>query len=181
MFGANHHVTLTGFKWLSRVPDLAFAYEEALGYCVDPANVRDKDGISALVTLCDMVAAGHDPVRVLEHLSATLGSHVQHNLSLRIEPERSAKLRSALLNLTHLGPFEVKAGSDLAASSTPTTGVMLQLEHPNSAEIRLVLRPSGTEPKTKAYIEAVHASSELASSAAAECAAVLLDLSELLG
>lgn len=180
LFGSTHHTTLTGFKWLSRVPELAFAYEEAIGYCVDPANVRDKDGLSALVVLCDMVAAGHDPVRVLAHLAETLGHHVQRNISLRIEPDHSAKLRSALLHLTHLGPLEVQTGVDLQTTDTPTTGVKLHLQHPNHTALRLVLRPSGTEPKTKVYVEAVHASRELAEQAADECAAALTELSQLL-
>lgn len=180
MFGAHHHVTLTGFKWLSRVPGVAFAYEEALGYCVDPQNVRDKDGISALAMLCDMVAAGHDPVKVLDHLAAALGHYTQHNLSLRIAAERSAKLHAALLNLSRLGPLEVKSVLDLSTSSTPTTGLKLHLEHPNSAALRLVLRPSGTEPKTKAYIEATHHTRELAIAAGQATAVALLELTELL-
>jgi len=52
--------TLTGFKWIGRVPDLAFGYEEALGYCVDPAHVKDKDGISALLMVCDIAARAKD-------------------------------------------------------------------------------------------------------------------------
>ena len=45
--GVRHEETLTGFKWIARVPGLRYGYEEALGYCVDPRSVRDKDGVSA--------------------------------------------------------------------------------------------------------------------------------------
>ena len=59
--------TLTGFKWIGRVPGLAFGYEEALGYCCDPEHVKDKDGVSALLLLCELAAetkaAGRDPGR----------------------------------------------------------------------------------------------------------------------
>src|SRR5699024_6888671 len=54
--GIEHHATLTGFKWISRVPDLAYGYEEALGYCTDPEAVRDKDGISAALALARLAA-----------------------------------------------------------------------------------------------------------------------------
>ena len=61
-YGARHVETLTGFKWLARADaelpgsTLVYAYEEAIGHCVDPAAVRDKDGISAAVLACDLVA-----------------------------------------------------------------------------------------------------------------------------
>ena len=56
-YGFGFRETLTGFKWISKVPDLIFGYEEALGYCVDPEHVRDKDGVSALLLLCELAAA----------------------------------------------------------------------------------------------------------------------------
>ena len=59
--GQPYAETLTGFKWISRVPGLAFGYEEALGYCVDPEHVKDKDGVSALLLLCELAAEPEGP------------------------------------------------------------------------------------------------------------------------
>ena len=55
--GQPYAETLTGFKWIGRVDGLAFGYEEALGYCVDPEHVKDKDGVSALLLLCELAAS----------------------------------------------------------------------------------------------------------------------------
>jgi phosphomannomutase len=55
--GQPHEETLTGFKWIGRVEGLAFGYEEALGYCCDPEHVKDKDGVSALLLVCELAAA----------------------------------------------------------------------------------------------------------------------------
>ena len=60
--GQPHEETLTGFKWIGRVEGLAFGYEEALGYCCDPENVRDKDGVSALLLVCELAAAAKSRV-----------------------------------------------------------------------------------------------------------------------
>src|SRR6185312_13792378 len=80
--------TLTGFKWISRVPDLAFGYEEALGYCVDPEHVKDKDGVSALLLLCELAAAekaqGRTLVDVLDDLALAHGLHATDQLSVRV-------------------------------------------------------------------------------------------------
>ncbi|MEO5661905.1 MAG: phospho-sugar mutase, partial [Nocardioides sp.] len=66
--GQPHEETLTGFKWISRAPGLAFGYEEALGYCVDPDHVKDKDGVSALLMVCEMAAAAKAEGRGLDDL-----------------------------------------------------------------------------------------------------------------
>src|SRR5699024_11134876 len=77
--GIEHHATLTGFKWISRVPDLAYGYEEALGYCTDPEAVRDKDGISAAVALARLAAqakaAGGTLRSRLDELAIRYGVH----------------------------------------------------------------------------------------------------------
>ena len=66
--------TLTGFKWISRVEGLVYGYEEALGYCVDPAHVRDKDGISAALLVADLAARlkaeGRTLIDALDDLAA---------------------------------------------------------------------------------------------------------------
>ena len=81
--------TLTGFKWIGRVPDLAFGYEEALGYCVDPAHVRDKDGVSALLMVCDIAARAKADGRtlrdLLDDLARAHGLHATDQLSVRMD------------------------------------------------------------------------------------------------
>ena len=84
-YGAQHAETLTGFKWLARADadlpgsTLVYAYEEAIGHCVDPAAVRDKDGISAAVLVCDLVAtlkaAGRSVLDALDDLARRFGVH----------------------------------------------------------------------------------------------------------
>ena len=80
--------TLTGFKWIGRVPGLAFGYEEALGYCCDPEHVKDKDGVSALLLLCELAAetkaAGRTLVDVLDDLAVSHGLHATDQLSVRV-------------------------------------------------------------------------------------------------
>src|SRR3954470_16387612 len=80
--------TLTGFKWISKVDGLAFGYEEALGYCVDPEHVKDKDGVSALLLLCELAAAekaqGRTLVDVLDDLALAHGLHATDQLSTRV-------------------------------------------------------------------------------------------------
>jgi phosphomannomutase len=80
--------TLTGFKWISRVDDLAFGYEEALGYCVDPEHVKDKDGVSALLLLCELAAAakaeGRGLVDLLDDIAREHGLHATDQLSVRV-------------------------------------------------------------------------------------------------
>ncbi len=81
--------TLTGFKWIGRVPGLAFGYEEALGYCVDPAHVKDKDGVSALLMICDIAARakrdGHTLRDILDRLARRYGLHATDQLSVRVD------------------------------------------------------------------------------------------------
>ncbi|MGH8827753.1 MAG: phospho-sugar mutase, partial [Jiangellaceae bacterium] len=87
--GLDHVETLTGFKWISRAPDLAYGYEEALGYCVDPASVRDKDGISAAVLVAELAAqtknAGRTLLDLLDDLAVTHGLHATDQLSIRVQ------------------------------------------------------------------------------------------------
>jgi phosphomannomutase len=80
--------TLTGFKWISKVDGLVFGYEEALGYCVDPEHVKDKDGVSALLLLCELAALekarGRTLVDVLDDLAVAHGLHATDQLSVRV-------------------------------------------------------------------------------------------------
>ena len=85
--GQEHQETLTGFKWIGRIPGLAFGYEEALGYCVDPDHVKDKDGVSALLLVCELAAAAKAAGRtvrdLLDDIAREHGLHATDQLSVR--------------------------------------------------------------------------------------------------
>jgi len=153
--------TLTGFKWIGRVEGLAFGYEEALGYCADPDRVRDKDGISALLLLCDLAARtkaeGRTLLDVLDQLAVRHGLHATDQLSVRVSDvtliqDAMARLRAT--PPTTLGGLAVDGVDDLAEGSAtlpPTEGLRYRL----AGGDRVIVRPSGTEPKLKCYLEVV--------------------------
>ncbi|MDH2413708.1 phospho-sugar mutase [Nocardioides sp. CER19] len=159
--GQPYAETLTGFKWIGRVPGLAFGYEEALGYCVDPEHVRDKDGISALLLLCELAAGlkaeGRTLVDLLDEIAEAHGLHATDQLSVRVTDVSEigaamARLRAA--PPTTLGGLAVEGVDDLSAGSADlpsTEGLRYRLE----GGARVVVRPSGTEPKLKCYLEVV--------------------------
>ena len=153
--------TLTGFKWIARVEDLAFGYEEALGYCVDPAHVRDKDGISALLMVCDIAARAKAKGRTLRDLLDDLarehGLHATDQLSVRMDDLAAIPAVVDRLRQTppaSLGGLAVEQVVDLSLGSKelpPTNGLRFQL----ADGARVIVRPSGTEPKIKCYLEVV--------------------------
>ena len=159
--GLRHAETLTGFKWISRVPGLAYGYEEALGYCVDPEHVRDKDGVSAAVLVAELAAAlkaeGRTLLDLLDDLARQHGVHATSQLSLRVEDlsvitDSMTRLRGS--PPATLGGSDVAAADDLLTGRDglpPTDG----LRYRTVADDRVVVRPSGTEPKLKAYLEVV--------------------------
>lgn len=155
--------TLTGFKWISRVPGLVFGYEEALGYCVDPTVVRDKDGISAAVTfaaLTSRLKAGGSSIEAqLDRIRTRDGYFATAPLSFRLDDvsliaAAMAKLRenppTALAGSPVVEVHDLSTGYD---GLPPTDGILL-LSESNS---RVIVRPSGTEPKLKCYLEVVGA------------------------
>ncbi|MDA4109042.1 phospho-sugar mutase [Mycolicibacterium holsaticum] len=164
--GARHVETLTGFKWLSRADTelpgctLVYAYEEAIGHCVDPMAVRDKDGISATVLACDLVTAmqhrGHTLLDALDDLARRHGVHATTAVSRRVEDAHEAAAVMDRLRRTppeHLAGFEV-ALTDLRDADPPLRTDALVLSGGDGPTwLRLVVRPSGTEPKVKSYIE----------------------------
>ena len=159
--GQPYAETLTGFKWIGRVEGLAFGYEEALGYCVDAEHVRDKDGVSALLLLCEIAAAAKAEGRglddLLDDIAAEHGLHATDQLSVRVTDlgeiaAAMARLRAA--PPASLGGLEVVAVDDLALGSAelpPTEGLRYRLAEGG----RVIVRPSGTEPKLKCYLEVV--------------------------
>lgn len=170
-YGVRHATSLTGFKWIVRAgaPDdrFVFGYEEALGYCVagdDGPAVRDKDGISAALTVAALAAgakrAGRSLLDLLDEQARRYGLHATAPLSLRVSDlaeigAMMARLRAA--PPTRLGGRAVVAFDDLASGSgeaglPPTEALRYRLE----GDARVIVRPSGTEPKLKCYLEVVH-------------------------
>jgi phosphomannomutase len=159
--GLGYAETLTGFKWISRVEGLRYGYEEALGYCVDPDGVRDKDGVSAALLLAELAATlkadGRGLTDLLDDLAREHGLHATDQLSVRVEDldlitAAMRRLREA--PPTGLGGRRVVGTDDLAAGTDelpPTDGLRYRLERDG----RVVVRPSGTEPKLKCYLEVV--------------------------
>jgi phosphomannomutase len=164
--GAHHVETLTGFKWLARadidVPGrtLVYAYEEAIGHCVDPAAVRDKDGISAAVLACDLVAALRDQGRTvqgaLDDLALRHGVHTTTAVSRIVADADEAEAVMARLRATppdRLAGVEVTTTDLLVASGDLRTDALVFFGGDDQNWVRMVVRPSGTEPKVKSYIE----------------------------
>ncbi len=159
--GQRYAETLTGFKWIGRLPDLVFGYEEALGYCVDPTHVADKDGVSAALLLCEIAAeakaAGRTLLDLLDDIAIAHGLHATDQLSVRVTD--LSLIAAAMERLrtqppTTLGGAEVTAADDLTQGSAdlpPTDG----LRYRTADGSRVVVRPSGTEPKLKCYLEVV--------------------------
>jgi len=150
--------TLTGFKWIGRVPGLAFGYEEAIGYCVDPRAVPDKDGISALIRVltlaAELKAEGRTVADRLDEIARAYGVYETDQLSVRVADlslicDAMARLRARPPGTLVDQPVQV---IDLAAGTDelpPTDAVLLAGEL-----VKVVVRPSGTEPKLKCYLEA---------------------------
>lgn len=150
--GARHQETLTGFKWLMRAGDgLVFAYEEALGLAVDPEYVRDKDGISAAVVACDLAATlkseGRTPLDVLADLATRHGVHLTDQVALRFD---DGSAMAPLVRALKAAPPATLAGVAVTQDNPAPDIVRLRGDG-----VRVVVRPSGTEPKVKAYLEVV--------------------------
>jgi phosphomannomutase len=161
--GVGHEETLTGFKWIARVEGLRYGYEEALGYCVDPEGVRDKDGITAALLVAELVSELKERGRTLDDLLDDLavehGLHATDQLSVRVED--LGVIANAMRALreqppTELAGLRVAGAEDLAQGTDrlpPTDGLRYYLE--GEFKARVIVRPSGTEPKLKCYLEVV--------------------------
>ncbi|KQZ22293.1 phospho-sugar mutase [Microbacterium sp. Root553] len=158
--GLDFHETLTGFKWISRAPGIAFGFEEALGYLVNPETVRDKDGISAAVAILGLAAEAHarggSLSELLTELGDTYGHYASGQVSVRVED--LSIIGDVMLSLRTLPPARfgtlgVAEAQDLlhAAQGQPSGDVLRYRLDDGS---RIIVRPSGTEPKLKVYIDA---------------------------
>jgi len=159
-YGLDFHATLTGFKWISRAPGLVFGYEEALGYLVNPETVRDKDGISAAVALLGMVAEARERGKTLSDLldefDETFGFFASDQVSVRVDDLSVIGRIMGALRAQHpssIGDVDVERVDDLLEGSdgVPPADV---LRYTLADGSRLVVRPSGTEPKLKLYLDA---------------------------
>ena len=190
--GLGYAETLTGFKWISRVDGLRYGYEEALGYCVDPAAVRDKDGVSAALLIAELAATlkaeGRGLTDLLDDIAREHGLHGTDQLSVRFED--LSEIGDAMARLRErppaaLGGRAVTTADDLSVGSAdlpPTDGLRYRLE----GNGRVIVRPSGTEPKLKCYLEVVVpvADGDVGAArrtATASIAAIKSDLSVALG
>ncbi|MEZ0340181.1 phospho-sugar mutase [Mycobacterium sp. pV006] len=158
--GARHVETLTGFKWLARADEstdgtLLYAYEEAIGHCVDPEEVRDKDGISTAVLACDLVVAlrarGLTVLDALGDLARRHGVHTTTAVTHRVCSQAEA---AALMERLRTEPPTAVAGFAVTMTDLmPRTDALVFTGEDDAASVRVVVRPSGTEPKLKCYIE----------------------------
>ncbi|SIT88613.1 phospho-sugar mutase [Microbacterium sp. RU33B] len=157
--GLDFHSTLTGFKWISRAPGLIFGFEEALGYLVNPETVRDKDGISAAIAMLEMASEargrGATVADLLAEFGETFGHFASDQISVRVDDVSIiAKIMSALRGQhpERIGETAVTGVDDLleGVDGFPP-GDVLRFWLENGS--RVIVRPSGTEPKLKLYLD----------------------------
>ena len=159
--------TLTGVKWMGHIENLIFGYEEAIGYCVDPEFVRDKDGVATALLLVELFSylksQNLEATDILNEIYEDYGVHVTKQVSFRFDSVEKAK--EITIKLTTNAPKEIDEfviekvedmnnGIDnLPASS----GVRLTFNNG-----RMIIRPSGTEPKLKCYLEVFTSTGDVA-------------------
>ncbi|AVZ74942.1 phosphomannomutase [Streptomyces lunaelactis] len=161
--GLPYEETLTGFKWIARVDGLRYGYEEALGYCVDPEGVRDKDGITAALLVAELASElkeqGRTLTDLLDDLAVAHGLHGTDQLSVRVDDlgiiadaMRALRERppTVLAGLRVVTAEDLNRGTD---KLPPTDGLRYYLD--GEFKARVIVRPSGTEPKLKCYLEVV--------------------------
>lgn len=153
--------TLTGFKWLAKIKGLTFGYEEALGYCVDSHIVNDKDGISAAIVLAqlatDLNNDGKTLLDLLDEIWQRHGFHGTEQISIRVQDMNHVGV--LLENLRTHPPAAIAGRRVLSIDDLnlpkddlpPTDGLRLWLKD----DIRIIIRPSGTEAKVKCYVEVI--------------------------
>jgi phosphomannomutase len=151
--GVPYAETLTGFKWIVRgAVDLAYGYEEALGYCVAPGLVRDKDGITAALLVAELAAglkaAGSSLAGRLDELALEFGVHHTDQLSVRVDD--LSEITRAMARIRSNPPAAL-LGDEVTVTDRAEADVLTL----RTGRARVVIRPSGTEPKLKAYLEVV--------------------------
>ena len=189
-YDLDFETTLTGFKWISRAPGLVFGFEEALGYLVNPRTVRDKDGISAALAFLSLVAElqarGRTVADHLDEFVERFGCHDSAQVSIRVTElarigEVMARLRAT--PPTSVGGIRVERIEDLrdGFGDLPPSDVLRIVL---AGDARVMVRPSGTEPKLKVYIDAASSEGTVAerrAAASAVVAALETGMRELVG
>ena len=152
---------LTGFKWLAKINDLAYGYEEAIGYAVDSETVNDKDGISAALLLAqiatELKSQGLTLLDLLDEVWSRHGFHGTEQISIRVSDV--SQITQALTRLLNNPPTQIAGRVVLSIDDLtkpqdglpPTDGLRLWID----GGIRMIVRPSGTEAKMKCYIEVI--------------------------
>ena len=171
-YGFAHEETLTGFKYIAKTPNLVYGFEEALGYLVDPDKVRDKDGISAAVVFLDLVrslkAQGKTLLDYADEFAARFGAYASGQISVRVDDLADIGRLMAALRAhrpAKIGTHAVARFTDHTQTERRSDILVFHLDNGS----RLIVRPSGTEPKIKFYLDAKGAN-------AAEAAAALAQL-----
>lgn len=159
-YGLGFSQTLTGFKWVGRVPNLIFGYEEALGYCVDSKRVKDKDGLSAALVVADIATTlatqGYTIGDQLENLAERYGYFATGQISFRVKD--LSIIENLMTGLRATPPTELAGQGVIFTDFANGWG-----EYPGTDAIqfdladgrRVIVRPSGTEPKLKCYLQAI--------------------------
>lgn len=159
--GREHATTLTGFKWIARTPNLAFGYEEAIGYCPDPATVADKDGVATSLVVASLVgdlkAAGRTLDDALADLAREHGLYRTAPLTFRVE---DLSIIAKGMETLRTNPPVQLAGSQVVevkdmAKDELGIGATDGMYFLTADNDRVICRPSGTEPKLKCYLEVV--------------------------
>ena len=156
--GLKGATTLTGVKWMGHLDELIFGYEEAIGYCTDPEFVRDKDGVTAALRIVEMFSYlrqdNTSAEEILNSIYEEFGVHLTKQLSFRFNSVAKAKeITSKLISNspTKIGEFSVEKVDDMNKGIDglpPSSGIRLLTKNG-----RIIVRPSGTEPKLKCYLE----------------------------
>ena len=159
-FGFGYQETLTGFKYIAKVPNLIFGYEEALGYCVDPENTPDKDGISAALVVAalasELAAQGKTLLDQLAFLSDRFGYFATGQISIRVtDLSLITKQVKALRDNPPAEIDGIKAKFTDLSIATANLGATDALRFDLADSRRVIIRPSGTEPKLKCYLQAI--------------------------
>ncbi|HEY3504185.1 MAG TPA: phospho-sugar mutase [Actinocatenispora sp.] len=146
--------TLTGFKWIVRAGDsLVFGYEEALGYAVAPEHVRDKDGITAALLVAELAASlradGRTLVDRLAELATEFGRYATDQLAVRVTD--LGEIGTMMARVRATPPATLLDRAVTVTDLQPDADVLTL----TADGLRVVIRPSGTEPKLKAYLEVV--------------------------
>ena len=153
-FNLPYEQTLTGFKWISKVPNLVFGYEEALGYCVDPSHTPDKDGITAALLIAeiaaDLKAEGSSLLELLSELNQQFGEISTGQVSIRVQDLQV--ISKIMQHVRSNPPLEFEGpltSTDLAKDEKLKTDAVIL----HNKKVRMIFRPSGTEPKLKCYLQ----------------------------